>query len=131
MTIDYANVQAFNKRRFPNFVGVKENGSICSFELDSYNWEKIEKVIPNQYFTRSNRLNVYENGKITISKIWRNERNEEWEEDQVYEFKGKEKKQIKEDINFMLVMGPMSRRRDNLMIGNFEDLIKFLKKGDF
>lgn len=133
LVIDYNNVNAINKNRCPYFFKVKENGNMISFQLEDNSWEEISMLINNERFgfNRDNRLNIYENGKMNISHLWYNGRNEEWEEELAVDLKGSLKKQIEQGVRFMLFNSPIARRSDNLYVNTYEDLIDFLKKGDF
>lgn len=127
--LEYENeLFPINKNRCPYFYGSKEYGNNLSIQLTNESWEQLEKRL-NMYFSKNNRLNTFENGTITISKLWYNGRNEEWEEEEIIKFEGKEKEKIISYIDYMLAISPM--RRQNEFIGAYKELIEFLKKGNF
>jgi hypothetical protein len=125
--LDYNDVQAVNKKRCPYFYGVEENGNNASFELTYESWEQLEKKL-NIYLGSDNRFNVFENGKCSISTLWYNGREEEWVEEKVIDL---ENSKAKEYVDYMLAIAPICRKSDNVSIGSYEELLDFLKKGDF
>ena len=126
--LNYTDISPTNKKRCPYFYGSQEYGNNLSVELTYESWEQLEKKL-NLILGTDNRLNIFENGVITISHLWYNGRNEEWEEEEIYKFENKEK--IIEYINYMFAISPMRRQCDNITIGTYEELIEFLKKGNF
>lgn len=80
--------------------GVTENGRLISFELTDESWEELGKKYDNIFFG-DHRLNVFQNGKVTISEIYRS--NESWQEDVVKELDD----DIIKDVDVMLNNDPV------------------------
>jgi hypothetical protein len=82
--------------------GVVENGRLVSFELTDESWEELGKKYDNIFFG-DNRLNIFQNGKITISEISYSNYNESWQEDVIKELDT----DIIKDVDDMLKNDPI------------------------
>lgn len=135
--LDFTNAQTINKKRCPYFFKVKENGNMLSLELTSEAWESLNEYFKGKGYngiylnTSSNRLNIYENGKINISFIWYNNRNEEWEEEMAINPSEKEQQDISYAINYMINFVGSIYRCGKPIGKDFNELIKYLKESDF
>ena len=125
--ININNVRYYNKNKFPDFYGIKEYGNVASFELTSYSWDKINKMVGNNkiYFNKSNRLNVYENGRIDVSKIEYDYDKEYFEEELDYEFNGEIKNKVEKELNHLIMFESYLDQHD------LNELVEYLQKGDF
>ncbi len=126
--LDYEKVEPVNKRRCPYFYGSQEYGNNLSFALTFDSVLALEKKYKFQLVGEGYRLNLFENGVITISTLWYNGRNEEWEEEEIYKFENEQKEEIISYIDYMLAISPIARNTDNLMLGNYQEALKFIKK---
>ena len=126
--LDYTEVEPVDKKHCPYFYGSKEYGNNLSFALTFDSVLALGKKFKFQLFGESYRLNIFENGVITISTLCYNGRNEEWEEEEVYKFENEQKEEMISYIDYMLAISPVARNFDNLMVGTYQEALKFIKK---
>lgn len=106
-------------------LGVKENGAMLSFNLSKTTWEDLESEFGVFGYEDHYYLNVFANGKITITENEYDNSKECYIEEETYEFKDKAKERIVELINEMLEEEPIYKRSEE--ITSYQDLLTKLK----
>lgn len=99
--------------------GVVENGKLVSFQLTDESLEELGKKYDNIFFCNS-RLNIFQNGKITISEIYRTD--ESWQEVTIKELDNS----IVKEIDNMLNNNPVYVL-DNIIV-SYKGLIKKMEE---
>lgn len=124
MELNYTYIEFINKKRCPNFTGVKEHGNRAILGLDDNSRDQLELYGENP------SLNVFEDGAITLYQMHYDSYEEEYIEDDAKTLSVAATEKIKKALDKMLKANPIFCP-SLIIIDNYNTFVKFLKTGSF